>query len=157
MLHHVYQLGETLQTYGYKLTVQRQTVLDAMLKNTDKHLSAEEIFEKVKEINPHIGMATVYRTIQLFEKIGIIHQIFLNDGMMRYHMVNPDEKHEHHHLICEICGDVIDVKEDMLETFEEKLLLKKGFIVTNHRVKVFGICKTCAKKLEDEKKHNEED
>ncbi len=143
-----YQIGETLREYSYKMTLQRKAILDIILQNRDKHLSAEEIIEKAKKKNPRIGASTVYRTIRLFEKIGVIQQVFLNDGIMRYHMINPDEKREHHHLICKVCGDVMDVKEDIFEIFEDQIFRKNGFTVTDHRVKIYGICKKCSEEIE---------
>ena len=136
------EFRSTLQTGGYKLTKQRQAVLEVISKNREKHLSTEEICGEVKKKYPNIGLATVYRTVQLFKKIGLVHHILL-DGCMKYQMADPEEKHEHHHLICEICGEVIDVQEDMLELLEKNFFLEKGFTVTNHRLKVFGICKNC--------------
>lgn len=149
------EFGSTLQTCGYKLTIQRQTVLETIIKNRDKHLSIEEIFDEVKRLNPHIGLATVYRTIQLFKKIGLVRHINLNDGCLRYQMADPEEKHEHHHLICERCGEVIDMQEDLLESFEEKVLLKKGFRVTDHKVQFWGICRACTEAAGNDKKENE--
>ncbi len=70
---------------------------------------------------------------------------------MRYQIIDPQEKHEHHHLVCQICGDVIDVQEDMLELLEERVFLTKGFTVTNHRVQFFGICKKCSNELKSKK------
>ncbi|MHB8125686.1 MAG: Fur family transcriptional regulator [Desulfitobacteriaceae bacterium] len=149
------EFSSALQTCGHKLTNQRQTVWEIILKNKEKHLSTEEIFDEVKKKYPNIGLATVYRTVQLFEKIGLVQHISLDDGRLRYQIADPEEKHEHHHLICEICGDVIDVQEDMLELLEEKVFSKKGFTVTNHRVKVFGICKKCLDDLASKKNNDE--
>lgn len=144
MVAEAMEFRSTLRTGGYKFTNQRQAVLEVISQNKKKHLSSEEIYGEVKKKYPNIGLATVYRTVQLFEKIGLVQHISLDDGRLRYQLADPEEKHEHHHLICEICGDVIDVQEDMLELFEEEIFLKKGFTVTNHRLTVFGICKNCS-------------
>ncbi|MCG8499331.1 MAG: transcriptional repressor [Firmicutes bacterium] len=136
-----------LQTWGYKPTTQRQAVLEVILKNQDKHLSAEEVFAETKKTNPRIGLATVYRTLQLFEKVGVLQHISLDDGCMRYEMADPEQKYEHQHLICEVCSDVIEIREDMA-FFAEKVFLQKGFRITTHQVKAFGICKKCSDDLE---------
>ncbi len=135
----------TLVKNGYRLTSQRRAVLEVILKNNDQHLSTEEICEQVKEKYPSVGIATVYRSVQLLEKLGLIQHISLEDGCLRYQPADPKGQHEHHHLVCEICGDIIDFHEDMLELFEKEIYLKKGFRVSNHRVIVFGICEKCAK------------
>ncbi len=133
-----------LHTCGYKMTVQRQAILDIIREEKKRHLCTEEIYDEVKKAYPGIGLATVYRTLQLFEKLGIVHHILLDDGCMRFQIMDSKEKHQHHHLVCDICGEVIDVEEDMLGTLEEKLLTEKGFTVKDHKVQFFGICKKCA-------------
>ncbi len=145
------EFGSTLQTNGYKLTIQRRAVLEIIFNNKEKHLSTEEIFYEVRKTHPGIGLATIYRTLQVFEKIGLVWHLALDDGYLRYQMADPEEKHEHHHLVCEICGEVIDVKDDLLETLEEKVQSENGFTVNNHRVQLYGICKKCAEKQAREK------
>lgn len=137
------EFRKALKKGGYKLTNQRQAVLEVISQNREKHLSTEEVFGELKKKYPNIGLATVYRTVQLFEKIGLVQRVSLDDGRLRYQMADPEEKHEHHHLICLVCGDVMDVQEDMLELFEEKIFSQKGFKVTNHKVNLFGICEKC--------------
>ena len=137
-------LEKILHNWGYKMTAQRQAILCIIREENKRHLCTEEIYDEVKKTYPGIGLATVYRTMQLFEKLGIVHQILLDDGRMRFHIMDSKEKHQHHHLVCEICGEVIDMDEDMLGTLEEKLLTEKGFTVKDHRVQFFGICKKCA-------------
>lgn len=86
----------------------------------------------------------------MFEKLGLVHHILLDDGCMRFQMVNSKEKHQHHHLVCQICGDVIDLEEDMLGELEEKLLAEKGFTVKDHKLQFFGVCNKCATKANKE-------
>lgn len=140
------EFEKILHACGYKLTAQRQAILEIIRDAKNRHLCTEEIFEEVKKSYPGIGLATVYRTLQLFEKLGLVRHILLDDGCMRFQIIHSKEKHQHHHLVCEICGDVIDVEEDMLGTLEEKLLTEKGFTVKDHKVQFYGICKRCAEK-----------
>ena len=140
------EFEKILHTYGYKLTAQRQAILEIIRDEKKRHLCTEEIYDEVKKAYPGIGLATVYRTLQLFEKLGLVHHILLDDGCMRFQIIDSKEKHQHHHLVCEICGEVIDVEEDMLGTSEEKLLMEQGFTVKDHKVQFFGICKKCADK-----------
>ncbi len=84
----------------------------------------------------------MYRTLQMFKKIGLVQNISLDDACMRYYLSDLEEK-QHHHLICEICGEIIDIQEDVIQLFEEKLLNEKGFTVTHYKAKVFGICNKC--------------
>ena len=135
-----------LKENGYKLTTQRKVVLNAMLDHQDEHLTVEEIYQFVKETNPEIGLATVYRNIQLLSDMRIVEKLNLDDGFTRYELANEDEVHRHHHLICEECGKVIEVKEDLMGSIEQIFKETYGFTVHDHQAKFFGICSDCAKK-----------
>lgn len=137
------ELRELLKKSGYKFTGQRSAVLDVLLKYSGSHLSIEDIFNYVRETNPDIGIATIYRTLTLLEKIGIVIKLDLDDGFSRYELSRQDEDHRHHHLICSRCGSVSEVEEDLLDSLEEQILLKNDFLVTDHRVKFYGLCKKC--------------
>ena len=75
----------------------------------EKKRKAEEIYDEVKRICPDIGLATVYRTVLLFEELNVIYKLDLNDGCSRYELVHEDEEHRHHHLICNKCKKVIEI------------------------------------------------
>ena len=144
-------LKEDLKKKGYKLTPQRRAIVDTIIQSEGKHLTAEEIYDEVKKICPEIGLATVYRTIQLFEQIGLVSKLQLNDGCSRYEIVHSDERHLHHHLICNICNAVIEVEDDLLEQLEEKIKKQYKFKILDHSVKFYGICEECQKKMNDHK------
>ncbi|MDD5793223.1 MAG: Fur family transcriptional regulator [Clostridiales bacterium] len=144
-------LKEDLKRKGYKLTPQRRAIVDTIIQSEGKHLTAEEIYDEVKKICPEIGLATVYRTIQLFEQIGLVSKLQLNDGCSRYEIVHSDERHMHHHLICNICNAVIEVEDDLLEQLEEKIKKQYKFKILDHSVKFYGICEECQKKMNDHK------
>jgi len=135
-----------LKERGYKLTSQRQAVLDCISQHEGEHLTPEEIYEFVKETCPDIGLATVYRTLALLSEMDLIHKLNLDDGYNRYELNKNLHDHRHHHLICNNCGRVIEVEEDLLETLEEQILEKNGFLVTDHRVKFYGLCRDCREK-----------
>ena len=106
-------LKAQLKEKGWKLTPQRRSVLDVILENDGRHLSTEEIYELVKPKCPEIGLATVYRTMQMFDEIGLVYKHNFDDGRSRYELHN-NEDHQHHHLVCVGCGKVIEVEEDLL-------------------------------------------
>ena len=97
---------------------------------------------------PEIGLATVYRTVLLFEELNVIYKLDLNDGCSRYELVHEDEEHRHHHLICNDCKKVIEVQDDLLEELEERIRNTYGFDILDHSVKFFGICSECKNKKE---------
>lgn len=132
-----------LKEEGYKLTPQRRSIVDIMIKNEGKHLNSEEIYDLVKVSCPEIGLATVYRTLQLLDDIGAVSKLNLDDGCCRYEINLNDETHNHHHLICKKCNKIIEVEEDLLETLEEQIEKNYGFKIFDHDVKFFGMCNSC--------------
>lgn len=136
-------IKELLKQKGYKLTSQRSAVLDVILENEGEHLAVEEIYDKVKEICPEIGLATVYRTVLLLEEIGTITRLDIGDKYARYELVHEDEHHQHHHLICNKCKKVIEVSDDLLDVLESKVEKKYNFKIENHTLKFYGLCENC--------------
>jgi|LSQX01.2.fsa_nt_gb Fur family ferric uptake transcriptional regulator len=146
MIKKIPDLKEHLKNNSYKLTGQRLAILRLLAENSSKHLNAEEIHRLLKEKDSGIGIATVYRTLSLLEKLKFITRISLDDGCIRYQITDPEEKHNHHHLICDCCGDIIDMQEDLLDSLEKQVLKENGFKVSNHSVKLYGICNKCCSK-----------
>lgn len=142
-------LKEELKKKGYKLTPQRRSIVDTIIENEGQHLTAEEIYDKVKKDCPEIGLATVYRTILVLEELGVISRLDLNDGCSRYEIVHSNEAHRHHHLICSICSSVSEVQDDLLEELEESIEKQYKFKILDHSVKFYGICDECKKKMND--------
>ncbi|EOT27536.1 hypothetical protein C805_01644 [Eubacterium sp. 14-2] len=136
-----------LKEHGLKKTRQRILVLEALSSCEDKHLTAEEIYETVKAEFPEIGLATVYRTIQLLSELDLVESVQLGDGCVRYEIgkIGEKEAHRHHHLICLECGKVISFWDDLLEELEERIRESASFQVINHEVKFYGYCESCLK------------
>ena len=146
---------QLLREKGLKVTNQRLLVLEAIASCPDKHLAAEEIFELVKNSYPEIGLATVYRTIQLLNELHLIDRINFDDGFVRYEMGRDytcEQKHHHHHLICRKCRKVISFQDDLLEELEAKITDTVGFYVVDHDVKLYGYCVECGGAFVEEKR-----
>lgn len=140
------RINDLLRSKGYKLTVQRQAIVDVFLENMDTHLSPEEVYEFVKEKYPEIGLATVYRALQLFEKLGVLYRLNFDDGCSRYELTGSvDGEHHHHHLICLDCGKVLEVKLDLLDNLEDEIEKEEEFEIVDHNLQFFGYCKDCKK------------
>ena len=94
-------LIKALGDNGYKTTTQRVLVYDILKENKDQHLSTEEIYDLIKNKNPKMGIATIYRTLQLFEEIRLVYKHNFDDGYSRYEILstNNAEVHQHHHLL----------------------------------------------------------
>lgn len=143
---------EILKEKGLKVTKQRTKVLEVLSNSPDNHLTAEEIYELVKVDCPEIGLATVYRTIQLLLELGLVDRINLDDGFVRYEIGKMDQdksKHHHHHLICLECGRVMSFEDDLLDELETRIMENVSFKVLDHEVKLYGKCKECFNKTEE--------
>ena len=137
-------LKQRLQQRQHKLTTQRQTVLEVFLNHPGEHLSAEDVYGILRGKPLDIGLATVYRSLELLAELGILQKMEFGDGCSRYELgsASPQE-HQHHHLICLKCGKVIEFSDDLLEDLEKDVAQKSGFQIVDHQVKFFGYCKEC--------------
>ncbi len=134
-----------LRDGGLKLTPQRLTILDVIIRAEGSHLTIEELYEMVKVVKPETGVATVYRTILLFEELGIVKKLDLNDGIYRYELNHEEEVHGHHHLVCSACGKVEEVKDDLLDSVEQVIENEYKFRIKDHSLKFYGLCRDCYK------------
>ncbi|HHV72214.1 MAG TPA: transcriptional repressor [Clostridia bacterium] len=141
------ELRDRLTNLDYKFTPQRRAVLEVLLKNPDGHLSADEIYELVKENYPEMGIATVYRTLDLLVKLDILQKLNFGDGCSRFEF--SQSEHHHHHLICLKCGKFIEVRGDLLEKLEEMITRENQFEIINHELKFYGYCSDCRNKNKD--------
>lgn len=132
-----------LQEKDYKLTPQRRVVMKAFLENRGFHLSADDVYNLVKQDHPEIGLATIYRTLDLLAEIGILQKRDFGDGRSRYEIAGNRDEHHHHHLICVACGKVLGVEDDLLESLEALISRKNGFRIIDHDLKFFGHCREC--------------
>ncbi len=131
--------GQALKGMGYRLTPQRMMVVEA-LHGADKHVSAEEIYAQVRARYPYVNISTVYRTLELLKELGLVTEIALRDGCVRFH---PVEKGHHHHLVCQKCSRIIDLPESALNSLEEILLDDYQFKADLKHMAVFGLCPEC--------------
>lgn len=137
-------LKEKLKETGFKITPQRRAIVEILLKNNSEHLSSEEIYDLVRVDCPEIGLATVYRTMQLLDEVGVISKLNLDDGCIRYELdLDKDDCHNHHHLICKKCGKIMEVKEDLLDSIEKQIQEIYKFNIVDHDVKFYGTCEEC--------------
>lgn len=137
-------LQKYLRQWGYRYTEQRLTVFEAVIHQTGKHLSSEEVFESVRRRRPGISLATVYRTLQLLEDIGLLNKIDLNDKVVRYELNKQDEGN-HCHLVCIRCGGVHEIKTELVTLLERFILYETNFKVKRKSVNFYGYCEACMK------------
>ena len=130
-----------LSEKGYRLTPQRIMILSA-IENSDDHISAEEIYAQVLAKYSHVNISTVYRTLELLKRLGLVTETDLGGGRVRYH---PADKGHHHHLVCTECGAIIDLDESTLARLEDVLLHRYNFSAQLRHMAIFGRCANCRK------------
>lgn len=130
---------QILKDKGYKLTPQRMMVLET-LHETEGHITAPEIYNRIRVKYPGINKSTVYRTIELLKEINLVSETKLDGDMLHYHHT---EKGHHHHLICQICGKTTDLDEDMLSPLKKTLNSKYSFEADLKHMAIWGYCVQC--------------
>ncbi len=121
---------------GMKMTEQRRVIARVLSESSD-HPHVEEVHRRANLVDPRISIATVYRTVRLFEEANIIERREFGDGRARYEEV--DEKHHHHHLINLKTGEVIEFENAELETLKRKICHELGFEMVGDRLELFGV------------------
>ena len=135
-------LRKHLSGQRLKRTVQREVVLEVFLKGK-RHVTVEELHNLVRQKDPTIGLTTVYRTMKLLCECNLARANHFEEGRVRY---EPQYKTAHHdHMICLRCGRTIEFVNNQIERLQEKAADEFGFQMTDHRMEIFGYCKTCKK------------
>ena len=137
------RVKQQLQQSSYKLTPQREATVRVLIENEKDHLSAEDVYLKVKDKAPEIGLATVYRTLELLAELKVVDKINPGDGVARCDLRKEGAKHFHHHLVCMECGRVDEIHEDLLPKVEERVESEYQFKILDHRLTFHGICSEC--------------
>jgi len=139
-----------LKEQDIRITEGRELVLDILAENSGEHLTVEDIYMKAHQQNPSLGMATVYRTVDLLVNLGLAQRFEFGEGKARYELVpRPDEPGHHHHLVCKNCkriinyDDFMDEEKEFLHTVEEGLSRRYNFEIEDHMIQFYGYCKDC--------------
>lgn len=127
---------------GLKSTRQRDIILDFFL-SSDRHMSIEELYLKLRAKHPNIGYATVYRTLKLFAESGIAREIQFGDGQTRYEHVSEGEHHDH--LVCTRCGTIEEFENETIERLQAEVADSRGFLIETHKLELYGLCLKCRK------------
>jgi Fur family ferric uptake transcriptional regulator len=129
-----------LQANGLKHSQQRALILDAFL-SMPPHLTAEDLHRRVSEVDPGIGLSTVYRTLRLFCDAGLAKQRHFQEGRSRFEQAFRARHHDH--LICDGCGEIVEFECLEIEALQVEMANKHGFTLTRHRLELFGLCPAC--------------
>ncbi|MGD9863236.1 MAG: Fur family transcriptional regulator [Pseudodonghicola sp.] len=126
---------ERCEARGLRMTGQRRTIA-RVLEESDDHPDAEELYARASAIDPGISIATVYRTVKLFEESGILERLEFGDGRSRY----EDAERDHHdHLIDLSTGAVIEFVDPEIEALQVRIAEKLGYELRGHRLELYGV------------------
>jgi Fur family ferric uptake transcriptional regulator len=120
---------------GMRMTDQRRVVA-RVLSNSQDHPDVEELYRRAAAVDPHISIATVYRTVRLFEEAGIIARLDFRDGRSRYEEA-PD--HHHDHLIDMKTGQVVEFMDEEIERLQALIAQRLGYRLVDHRLELYGV------------------
>jgi Fur family ferric uptake transcriptional regulator len=129
---------DTLRASGYRVTPQRQLVLEAVTRL--EHATPEEIYAAVKETAVGVNLSTVYRTLELLEQIGLVTHTHLGHGAHRYHLASDSQ---HVHLVCRGCGAITQLEPGAVGSLVRTLDDDHGFETDVGHLTVFGLCSQC--------------
>ncbi len=132
---------QTVRRDGVRLTPQRLLIL-SIVANGNGHMGVDELLGKARESYPFIDVSTVYRTLHLFKKLGVVTEVAIGDRL-HYELTDADSRH--HHMVCRLCGNAFDLSPRYLEDFSQALVAQYGFSPDLDHFTVSGTCSSCAK------------
>lgn len=132
---------EVMKSLKMNNSVQREYILKILFKS-ESHLSADALLNEVKkEYNVPMGIATVYRILNLLEELNIVKGISIDGNESKVYELNLVTHHDH--MVCTKCQKIIEFYDEELEKFQEKVASKNNFHIKNHNMLLYGICKEC--------------
>ena len=135
-------LTSRLRRESRKITGPRAAILD-ILRHHPHPLTNKEIFAELPA--GQCDLVTIYRAMQMLEKLGMVKRFDFGDGTARYELVGEGDNGHHHHLICTRCAGVVEIQECFSGAIEAEIAAKHGFQGVTHRLEFFGICPGCQK------------
>lgn len=135
--------NSNLKKAGLKVTLPRLKILEILEKAKSHHLRAEDIYRTLLDAGEEIGLATVYRVLTQFEAAGLVVKHYFEGGHSVFEL---DHGTHHDHLVCVECGRVEEFVDEMIEMRQQEIAVKAGYVMTDHSLTIYGLCKKCQKK-----------
>ncbi len=146
-------LQEHISKHHLKVTKERSAILRAFIE-AERHVTAEELYRMMREKHASIGLATIYRTLNLFCECGLAEQRQFGDGQARYELTYNVNHHDH--LVCTQCKKIIEFENMDIEKLQEKVAKAHHFTIYSHKLELYGLCSDCAKTNSSLRKGKEE-
>ena len=138
---------ERLRGRGGRGTSARRATIQVLLDTGHAHLSAEEIATRVKASQPEVAESTVYRTLNALETLGVVEHVHLGHGPSTYHL----SADTHQHLLCDSCGAVVEVPDEVFAALSDQLQETYGFRIHPHHFAMVGECRVCQTGTRDDR------
>lgn len=135
-------LTSRLRREARKITGPRAAILE-ILRQHPHPLTNREIFDELPK--GRCDLATIYRAMQMLEKLGMVRRFDFGDGAARFQLVEEGDASHHHHLICTECAEVVKIEECFPAEIERRIASQNGFATVTHRLEFFGVCPACQK------------
>ena len=139
MSHNTAEINKRLREAGYRVTPQRQLILDAVCE-LGKHVSPDAVYDVVRRKTPSLSRATVYRTLHFLTEQRILAMVQMADGRVAYEVAGPEP---HHHLVCRTCDSFLELPHSVLRTFRQRMDSQYDFEIDVSHVSFFGHCTDC--------------
>lgn len=133
-------LVEAIAARGLKQSRQRTAIAEVFFE-MGGHVAIDELVARVREQDPRVSVATVYRTMKLLAECGLAVARHFGDGQTRYEPAV--RRHHHDHLICTACGEIVEFESERIEELQDRVARRHGFEVEHHRLEIYGRCARC--------------
>jgi Fur family ferric uptake transcriptional regulator len=143
------QHQEQVRTLCRRWTMPREEIFKLLMQKRRQHLSAKEIYVLLQPAGHDIGIATIYRTLDLLDRAGLLRRIQCPGGQVRYQYKRGDQADHEWHLVCKVCGKILNYRDlekeeiDLVCKTEELLEKKSGFLIRDHNIEYFGLRGRC--------------
>ena len=137
----VEQILQRMKQMGCKLTPQRRMIVEALHEAGDQQMTADEIYQKVCATYPEVGLDTIYRNLRLLVKLNVVDEVKLTGKLAHYSLNRRAHQHE---LVCLECGNETPLSHCPIKELETVARVEHGFIISSHRIELFGYCPKCA-------------
>jgi Fe2+ or Zn2+ uptake regulation protein len=133
-------LLDLLRADGGRVTTGRRAIVQALMSAPDHHVTADDVAARVQAEHPDVHLSTIYRTLDALERLGALVRLNLGPGGAVYHLSD----HAHHHFVCESCGAVIELDDELVTPWIHELGTRYGVRLSPHQLTVTGRCGACA-------------
>ena len=139
------EIRKIFEQNNQKFTKQREIIFNVLKDSSPKHVTPEELFSKVHEDHKQVGIATIYRTLNIFEELGVVNKQEFTDQAYTYELIDPVNDH-HDHIICTNCGKIIEDECLSAGELSDSLYRQYNFDLKYYSLRIYGICSDCQKK-----------